>query len=205
MFETHQPIIGEYARASAANMARVYKFVLATIQQPLNMTPDIVADFEREGAASRYAFGVKADALRWIDDNAERVHGLAMLLWDSVADPDIAERELIGYFASLPGLGIVKGGFLAQLCFGVGGCLDMHNVARFGLNASRFNASRFKRAKTPRTRCAIVSEYCETLAACGGSALLWDEWCAYVAERDKAYTNAFAVSELHCTALGLAA
>ncbi len=204
-FNTHQPKIAAFAKASPENMARVYRFVIATVQQPLIMTPEIVREFDAIGAESKYAFGFKGDALAWLIDNEEHVYCAAMGIWDSVTNPRECEAALLSFFASCPGLGLVKAGFMVQLCFGVGGCLDTHNINRFGLNECRFKSSRFKNAKTDKTRRAIVAEYLETVAKCGGVALLWAEWCEYVAQRDKNYDDAAHVSRMHCEALGIAA
>lgn len=55
-FRAHQPRIGAFAQRGPDAFARGYRFVLATIQQPLWFASRIVApSFEREGAASPYA------------------------------------------------------------------------------------------------------------------------------------------------------
>lgn len=204
-FAAHQPKIAAYAKASPANMRRVYTFVLATIQQSLITTPDIVASFEAEGSASKFAFSAKATALDWLEENERHVYEAAMGIWDNVTNPDECEAALVSFFASCPGLGLVKAGFMVQLCFGLAGCLDTHNVTRFGLNENTFSAGRFKRAKTEKTRKRLVRQYLDLVRECGGCAQLWAEWCEYVAGRDKAYEDARHVSRLHCEALGIAA
>lgn len=196
-FAKHQPAIGQWARQSSDNFADVFRFVLATIQQPLSMTPDIVKDYKENGAASIYAFGMKRDALHWLEDNSGLLYDNAMFLWN------YGRRPLLSYFASLPGLGLIKGGFLAQLAFGSIGCLDRHNIERFGLDVSEFAAYRFKRAKRTETRQRILFHYIDLCDKCGGSALLWAEWCEYVAQRDNDFETAEDVSRFHLTALGL--
>lgn len=202
-FEAHQPIIGRFARQSPEGFARVYKFVLATIQQPLISTPEIVADFEALGSESKWAFGMKGDALNWLAQpgKAEWLHRVAVDTWAAAPNPEDAAQELVSFFAGLPGIGLIKGGFLAQLAFGVGGCLDRHNFARFGFPPSAFKASSFKGAKTEGTRRRQVREYLEACRASGGCALLWAEWCEYVAKREpKLYGGAEHVSRLHIVA-----
>jgi hypothetical protein len=205
-FEAHQPIIGSWARENSDNFSDVYRFVLATIQQPIDQTPAIVRDFKDQGGDSAYAFGLKRVALDWLDDNAGLLYDNAMYIAhiESNLAGRFATPALLSYFASLPGLGLVKGGFLAQLCFGEVGCIDTHNVDRFGLNPSRFAASRFKNAKTTKTRKAIINEYLGLCDKCGGCALLWAEWCEYVADKyPQRYESPQAVSKLHLDALGL--
>lgn len=203
-FEADQRPIGEFARTSAANMADVYRFVLATIQQPLSSTPMIVQDFKRRGSASTFAFGPKRAALDWLSQNETWVYDVAMATYDSSGDVGLVEERLMLFFSGLPGLGLVKAGFMVQLCFGLGGCLDTHNIDRFGLNASSFKASSFKDAKREATRIRLVRSYLETVRQCGGCAQLWAEWCQYVANKTPRFEgDAVVVSRLHRVALGL--
>ena len=192
MFNRDQPIIGAYAQAEPENMARVYRFVLATIQQPLETVPIILRDFDSEGTASRFAFSSKRTALAWLEDNTQALYEGAM----QVSEGD--DAGLLSYFASLPGLGLVKGGFMAQLIFGRVGCLDMHNIVMLDITASRFAASRFKSAKRDATRESILQEYLWACRGGGGCEDLWNNWCDYVAElRPNVWANGDAVSAAH--------
>ncbi len=47
----------------------------------------------------------------------------------------ISTRAFIRQWIKVPGMGIVKAAFVAQMACGKAGCLDMHNIKRFGLNA----------------------------------------------------------------------
>jgi hypothetical protein len=198
MFATHQSEIGKYARDNADNMARVITFVYATIQQPLNTVTDTMEDIDETGGASIYLWGWKRGAWLWLQEHKEEVHKRAMDIYDGHADPETVEHELLKYFASLPGLGLVKGGFVIQLCFGLSGCMDRHNMARFDIKENAFAAGRFKNAKTNKTRNALVRDYHATVAACGGTAALWNDWCAYLANKyEVLYSDAWQVSALH--------
>jgi len=179
MFATDQKQIALYARQSPANFARVYKFVIATVQQPLHTVGRALASFEEEGSASKFAFGFKGPAIDFIDANAADVWEIA----DALSLHGEGEA-LLSYLADLPGLGPVKGGFLAQLVWGLVGCLDSHNIARFGLNETAFKAFRFKRAKGAATRQKLIRDYIALCKELGGCAALWDTWCEYVAARD---------------------
>ncbi len=203
MFETHQKEIGRFARDNADNMFRVVVFVHATIQQQLNIIPEIMEDIDVEGLASIHLWGYKRAAYEWFDDNKDQVYQTAMAIYDGHADPADCEHELLKYFATLPGLGLVKGGFVIQLCFGLSGCIDRHNIARFGIPKRQFDASRFNAARMQSTRNRIVRQYHEVVAKGGGTQALWDGWCAYVAEKQSAvHESAWAVSRLHCEAIG---
>lgn len=206
MFAEHNPIIGAWARESASNLEAVFMFVTATIQQPIEQVPAILADYRAHGPASKYAWGWKSEALAHYAAHRETIYGDLMAIYKGVQDESGREVALLAYLANLPGLGLVKGAFVAQLAFGVGGCMDSHNMKRFGVNAARFSASAFKNLRTPQARVARIAEYCELVREVGGGPALWDSWCEYVASlRPGRWANGHAVSKLHVEAFGLAA
>lgn len=202
MFDTHQKEIGQYAQASADNMARVITFAHATVQQSLNTVSEAMESIDLEGPASRFLWGWKREAYLWLEDNKAAVYSTAMGIYDGYADPAVVEHELLKYFASLPGLGLIKGGFVIQLCFGLSGCIDRHNMARFGIHERTFKAFRFKNAKTARTRNRLVRDYNVAVAKCGGTRALWDGWCNFLAAKyEVIYASGWQVSRLHCEAI----
>jgi hypothetical protein len=202
MFEEHQSKIGRYARQDADSMAKVYTFVLATIQQSLWQTPEIMQSIEHEGIESRFLWGFKYDAYEYLIEHKATIYAVAMNIWRGHADPLDQEYELTRYFAGLKGLGLVKGGFMVQLCFGLGGCLDSHNITRHGLDERKFKASRFKSASLKNKR-SILRNYFAVIMSAGGCEALWDSWCQYVADRQPGrYEDAYAVSALHVKAIG---
>lgn len=203
MFAKHQKTIAAYAQRDAESFARVMSFVILTVRMPINRVPTDMRDLDQKGSKSGVLWGWKREAFSYVQDHKERIYSDAMELF-AIADPYEAERQLLAYFAELPGFGLVKGGFVVQLAFGLGGCLDTHNVVRFGLNINHFKSTRFKNAKRWSTRYKVVDLYQSLLAAAGGCETLWNEWCSYVAE-NQGYGSAFEVSALHCEALGLPA
>ena len=200
MFDTHQAEIGAYAQHSPENMARVLKFVILTIRQPLYRVP---ADMELihdphapEEELAGVLFGHKAAAIAWIEADHEGVYQdlMAYHLTDDYT-------AALAYLAAKPGLGYVKAGFVLQLCFGVVGCLDTHNLARFGIPDSAFAASKAK-AKKHVTRMGHAERYVLTCQELGGCAYLWDSWCEFVASKyPDTYHDAEHVSALHVEAI----
>lgn len=202
MFATHNPVIRDYvANGGPDALEHVFQFVVATVQQSLENTPAIVLSYQREGSESRDAWGWKGGALDWIAKHKDGMWDEIMHAYETSFNP---HYRLLMDFAAWPGLGLVKGGFMAQLCFGVGGCIDTHNLRRFNIEASRFKASRFKDAKTYETRSRIVWDYVDVIEKQGGCEALWNGWCDHVAAlRPDVFEDGFAVSEMHLTALGL--
>lgn len=204
MFNQDQKAIGAYARECPENFRRVALFVIATIRQPLYSVPDAMAEIDEHGAFAPCLWGFKREAYDWLEANAGDLYESAMQIWHSLPDNEAA-APLVSLFADVPGLGLAKGGFLAQLAFGLVGCLDSHNLKRFGIPENAFKACKFKNAKTAKTRRGLVTRYLEACEAAGGCARLWDEWCTYVAEnQSEAYHDARHVSFLHCEAIGIA-
>ncbi|WFG40869.1 hypothetical protein ParaKuw1_00036 [Paracoccus phage ParKuw1] len=200
MFQRDQKEISDYAMTGPDQMARVITFVYLTIQQSITTCEDMMRDVDRQGVESRHLWGFKIGAYEWLHEHKQEVYDMARLLHDGYADPAVAEIETLKFFASLPGLGLVKGGFVNQLIFGQTGCMDTHNSVIFEIDPYRFKASRYKSASMKR-KAIMVMDYANICWDQGGPEFLWDNWCSYVAERN-GYT-ADAISAMHCKALGL--
>ena len=204
MFVNHQPLISAYGKSSPDAMKDVLTFVLCTIQQALHTVPAAMDDIRKHGEKSRFIWGFKTSAYINLTVNKETIYKQAMALWDAFPDPAIAERELMLYFANLEGFGLAKGGFCVQLLFGLSGCIDSHNVRRFGFDANEFKASRFKGVKSISRKYQYLDTYLDLVGVCGGCAKLWDDWCIYVYERNKMlYRSPLHVSAIHAEVFNL--
>ena len=87
---------------------------------------------------------IKRDAFEYIHANYKQLH-------KEIFDPDLSLAEKILSVSSIPGIGIVKAGFVLQLCIGKVGCLDTHNLRMFG-----FSDSAFKFSKTTTRNTALA-------------------------------------------------
>lgn len=196
MFADHQPIIAAHAR-TVDGFRRVCTFVLLTIRRPLYKVPGDMADVE--AGDTRHVWGMKRAGIA-----ALAGEGAARLM--AAVDAALAEGDHVGALAAVakvPGFGLAKGGFVLQLARGVGGCIDTHNLARFGYGERAFavDAKRVKDATLRRH----AARYMGAVDSLGGCESLWDSWCAYVAERQPdRYRDADHVSAYHLLALGLA-
>lgn len=194
MFKQHQKEIAQYAMCGPDQTARVITFVYLTIQQPINTIPEAMRDVLRQGSESRYLWGFKLGAYEWLEEHREEVYRILMDTRSAHADPRASEIATLSYLATLPGLGLVKAGFVNQLVFGQTGCIDTHNVNRFGVNPRFLRADMFKRA-TATTRRAKAEDYVDMCIGLGGAEKLWDGWCEYVAAKQG--TTSHKISELH--------
>lgn len=183
MYRRDQTEISKYALCGPDQMARVVTFVYLTIQQSITTLQQAMQDVDRHGVESKFLWGFKLGAYEWLQENKQDVYRNSLKLWYGHACPVDAEVETLQYFASLPGLGLVKGGFCNQLIFGTTGCIDTHNCNIFEVNPRMFRACDFKVA-SPKQKAKKARRYAEVCYDVGGSEFLWDNWCSYVAERN---------------------
>lgn len=184
MFATDNPHIGATARQSPSAHAKVCRFVLATIR--VRFLPDVYETFAKDDYTNRKVwFGHKLDGLAYISANEQALYD------DAMAASDDSER--IAVYMRIPGIGIAKAGFICQLVFGSVGCLDSHNLKRFGIPENRFRAK-----QSPKARAAQIDDYVECCKAIGGSEYLWNSWCELIA--DKYHVAPEYVSQCHSVA-----
>lgn len=183
------------AQRSPEDMARMLRFVLATIQQGLETVPTIMREFEEHGPAAPFAFGSKRTGLQYLEENTPALYERAMA---ATGDP----VALLRVFLDVPGLGLVKAGFACQLFAGTVGCLDVHNIRMHGLNANALRSDRYKRAKREATRQAAAQDYVDLCEALGGAVALWGAWCEYKGELSpQHFAGGVDVSRLHVDCL----
>ena len=145
----------------------------------------------RTAPRSKYLFGAKREGYAYAVEHAEMLHAgmMAALATDDV----VGAIDLI---ALVPGLGVVKAAFVAQMAGFDIGCLDRHNLARLGLPEDAF---KLPKTLLPETRRRKIAEYVRYTRAAGTSEYWWNSWCAYVAgRRGSPLKTAAAVSAYHC-------
>ena len=194
MFQTDQPPIAEYALSSDSGLERTLRFVLLSIKQPFWKMAVQMRDVDSKGLESAYLFGWKRQGLEHVRANASRLRAVL-----SAVPAGYGDADALLQVASVPGLGLVKAGFVLQLVTGSAGCIDSHNLQRFGLNA---NAFKYGSTASPELKRKKALAYLDACRNAGGCAALWDGWCDYVAEQQpKRWTNGAEVSRLHRTTI----
>ncbi len=163
-------LINDLVQNDLAAFTHMLRFVLATIQQQLETVPDIAEDFERNGTTSTYAFGSKRAGLEYLEGFAHTLYEDALGV---CGDPE----QLLRVFLRVPGFGIVKAGFAAQLFSNQVGCIDRHNVEVYGVPLSTL---RYPKTASPTTQQEHIERYCDLCRGLGGSTRLWAAWCHYV-------------------------
>ena len=199
MFKKHQAAISQATLKDKSGkiLGDVMTMVILSIQQPWYNIESMMLDVKKNGIESRFLWGMKSDAYKYILRNRKDIH--AKLIEYRTGKIELSELILI--IASCPSLGLVKAGFVIQLSLGEIGCLDVHNLNRFGLSASTFKFGKNASYALMQKKAQLYIDTCEKL---GGCEYLWDTWCDYLAERNpKRFRDGNHVSELHQTALGL--
>lgn len=197
-FDRDAKLVGAWARRDPANFAEVVTFVLLTIQQNIEGTPGALDNVRALGADSPHLWGQKLPGFKYINRHADRILSEC---------EDLARAGLDAYLVlaltEIPGLGLVKAGFVAQLVWCRVGCLDTHNLRRFGLQASAFRLTKGLKLNTALGKARLYVATCE---AQGGARNLWNGWCRYVAALRPAVFpgGADQVSRIHSQAFGLA-
>ncbi len=157
---------------------------MASIRQKFYTLNDVLADWQRylakvdevgyfDGAdLPQSAWGMKADALEAVAAGPAWCAEQGALL---IAEDDTV--TVLDHLVTLPGLGLVKAGFLAQLYGFKVGCIDSHNASIFQVRVDDYTIRPTMKAETRQRK---IREYIDLCYAIGGSDFLWDNWCAYL-------------------------
>ena len=189
MYAEHVPVISHAMREDGEVVRRGCMFAVLSARQPVRLVPAMLDDLELNRAESAYLFG-------WKRSSYVHIYTQGEALWrDVCAIPLTDPAAAIVRLMAVPGLGLVKAGFVAQfLGFDVA-CLDSRNGEREGRDYAREFKSR-KRLSPTTIRRHVDRYVAETL---GKSQQYWDMWCAYVAPDHK--LTPYEVSALHLAIL----
>ena len=191
--------IQSYAQENAEQFKEVVTFVFLTIQQPFKGVPAQCQDVRDNGIESRYLWGWKREGFAYIEAHGAEVWQKCNTLYRE--QPEGWQVAIMQELVKVPGLGVVKAGFVTQLCWGFGGCFDTHNLRAWGFDTETFKLPKSLKPSTVRQKIAV---YLDVVERVGGTERLWDLWCERVASvYPKWYRDAEHVSHLHRVALGL--
>ena len=174
-------------KESPDNLKWTKALALTSIRQDFWLLRSQLLDLKKYGVQSKYLFGSKRAGWEYILNNKE-------ILYDKIYSNKISLAEKLLEVASIPNIGLAKGSFILQLTLGKVGCLDTHNLHRFGIPPTVFKLGKLK-YNTALRKAEYYIKTCEDL---GGSEYLWNSWCEFVAEKYPwKYKNANQVSKLH--------
>lgn len=201
MYAEHQPQLSFLGRSGPDGFARICTFVLLTIRVPLW---DAFKDYplvRRGDRQVRSMFGYKHQGLDFVNAQAEDLYERCEAAFELNSDED-TETVLLGILTEIPCIGPAKAGFITQMIYGLSGCIDGHNLDRFGLHERTFRFDKKRLSPFPVRRFAILRGYNAFCQKVGGARRLWDDWCCLYSERDPVnYPSPERVSELHLAPL----
>jgi len=175
-------------------LERTFRLVFLSIRQPFHSMAKQMRDVDENGLQSPYLFGWKRDGLAFVRANASALRDKLKAVPAGYGDADTLLQ-----IASVPGLGLVKAGFVLQLACGAVGCLDTHNLQRFGLNA---NAFKYGAGASDALKRKKALAYLDACWRAGGCESLWNGWCEHVAaQQPKHWRSGFDVSAMHVEAI----
>lgn len=173
MYAQHVPLIAAYMRSSPRAFVRGAMFAVLSARMPFIRVPSQLERLEKVGEKSPDLFSWKLNAYRYIKRHAKQ------LLADCSQDDT---RAALAAICKVPGMGLVKGGFVLQLMGHDVACLDTRNIQREERNPRAYRSDGAKH-KTTKAFQRKLDRY---LADVGGKAQhYWDVWCCYVGEQYK--------------------
>lgn len=195
MYAQEMPVIRDAMQADFSVFQRGAMFAVCSIRQATINVPDqLAALFDpTEDNNQNPLFGHKFLAWEFIGDASKCAPMWGELCRTYKADWERDEKseQAIITLLRVPGLGIVKAAFVAQLMGFDVACLDARNIAREGRNPRAYETRGDKSGR--KYSGAIVRRYVEETG--GHAQEYWDAWCTDVAA---AYgRTAQEISELH--------
>ena len=194
MYDRDMPAMAKHGLSSPDGLVDVVTFVLCTIQQPLQSVGNQMADIRKHGVDSKYLFAAKRNGYQFILDNKDTIYD--GILECKKYDDAVGVVELL---TTIPSLGMVKAGFVAQ-CLGFNvACIDSHNLDRLGMARTALRLAKGIKPELKRKKIADYVAMCQEK----GAKYWWDTWCDYVAgnRANKKLQTGDAVSAYHVTAL----
>lgn len=187
MYALHMKSCQEYAQYDSDHMLATALMVVLSIQQSWNQVGKLLQDVRSRGRASPYLWGFKKDTYNYLREHKRELYAETMSLQSRVDRLDL--------WASVPGFGLVKGGFMVQLMHGDIGCIDSHNMKLYDIGRAQLRLDPHLTTKTRRIK---LENYINTCDMIGGAEFLWRRWCVHMAdEYPKQYDDQYDVSARH--------
>jgi hypothetical protein len=170
MYQAHVSMLNAAMRHEPDIFQRGVTFAFLSIRTQFVRVTEQMAQVEAAGSNARALWGYKRGAYDYL-----RKHKFE--LWQTVREATDSETA-IAALTTIPGIGIVKAAFVCQMMGHDIGCLDTRNIQRLGLNPREWRTDGEARKQSAAFK-RKVSRYVD--ATYGKAELLWDDWCADVA------------------------
>ena len=210
MYQRDCNLIAQYAMTSPDALYDIVEFTLCTINMPLSRVHTQRLSIREHGIKSKWVSSAKAKGITYALEHKAELHTLMLNIKEVLSSDPYADlspiagingaQAAVDLFMRIPSIGMVKAGFIAQMCGFEVACLDRHNIRMLGLSETALLVS--KKIK-PELRLKKIYSYVE-LCRQRGAEYWWDTWCNYVAEKggmNKSLPTGDAVSAYHVTTI----
>jgi hypothetical protein len=192
--------IVEHARASPQGFYDVLEFTLCTINMPLSRVIPQREDIKVNGLESKWLSSTKASGIYYGQTQKDVLHDVTFNIKAKYGSGLAGSYRAVNHLIQIPSIGMVKAGFIAQMCGFNVACLDRHNVREFGLNERMLTLSKSLKPALKLKKCKTYTQLCQKK----GAEFYWDYWCNFVADRggmNKTLDTGDKVSRYHVDAI----
>lgn len=174
MYAQDVPSIKEFAEASPEGLASVITFALLSARTRFERLQHDVASVRKHGIDSPALWGWKRDGYLFVQANKADLHSVEPSRLSVMAAMDL-------FVSTVPGLGLIKAGFVCQMLGQEVACLDARNREQLGVDTRFFDMH--NKGLSSRTRQRRISEYLAFSTYTGGAQYWWDDWCNRMGDR----------------------
>lgn len=212
MFKDHNPVINAYMQANAQQMIDGIMFVALSVKMPFHTMAQQMQDYRANGADSKFVWGFKRQTYDYLQEHGQDLYDELMDLSTRTKFGDLKfkgreiwlhrDKQMMLCLTDVPGLGVVKAGFVMQMMFGRVGCIDVHNLRRF-YKVSQKDVTFIKTA-TDNTKRVKIDNYVNICRGNRSTQKLWDSWCEQLTDKKcnkSRFSSGDEVSAFHVQAL----
>jgi hypothetical protein len=112
------------------------------------------------------------------------------------------DKQMMLVLTDVPGLGVIKAGFVMQMMFGRVGCIDVHNQRRlYSVDARDLKLTKMAKDDTKLQK---IDAYVNICKRNNSTRNLWNKWCEQLTDKKcnkGKFSSGWDVSVFHLTAL----
>ena len=170
MYADEVPVIEAAMRYDAQTFANGVMFAILSARVPFGRTPEQCRDLAKYGEKSKTLWSWKLDAYKYLTEHRDTIWHAACARPKTKA----GAAECIAVLTRIPGLGIVKAAFVAQMIGHNVACIDARNIQRDGRNPREYRSDGEARKVMPAFARKIERYVHDTW---GQAQHYWDVWC----------------------------
>ena len=178
MYIPDQQIISDYALTNGKQFASTITFAIVSANKSFYKLPSVLSSINTERP---HLSKTQLSGIEFINQNSKELLEQIKTTYSLYG--------LMSRYTRIPGLGLIKAGFVCQLIHGQIGCIDVHNARLYGVKTP----SRY----TPKG----IRDYIAVCHAIGSSEFLWNTWCEHLATNSKHFDTADQVSKFHISTI----